>query len=123
MGPSGGARRLYPTRNGSLGSRRRLVYPVASHPTGGAMKRLLASGVAGLVLALASCGHMQGDKGWISLIDGSKGMENWSISGATGNWRAEDGAIQADQLTAGKGASVLVSNRSFKDFELYVEFW
>ena len=38
------------------------------------------------------------------------------------NWRAADGAIQADKATT-KGASVLVSKKSFKDFELYTEFW
>lgn len=30
--------------------------------------------------------------------------------------------IQADKSTT-KGSSVLVSKRSFKDFELYAEFW
>ena len=39
-----------------------------------------------------------------------------------GNWRAEGGAIQADKSTT-KGASILVSKRSFKNFELYTEFW
>src|SRR5262249_9826648 len=32
------------------------------------------------------------------------------------------GAIQADKSKS-KGASILVSKRSFKNFELYVEFW
>jgi hypothetical protein len=48
-------------------------------------------------------------------------MENWEVTGG-GNWRAEGGAIQADKTTT-KGASILVSKKSFKDFELYVEFW
>lgn len=88
------------------------------------MKRGIASAVVMLVIAMTGgCGYKQQGPGWVTLIDGAKGMENWSVSGATGNWRAEDGAIQADKLTAGKGASVLVSKRSFKDFELYVEFW
>jgi hypothetical protein len=48
-------------------------------------------------------------------------MENWEVTGG-GNWRAEGGAIQADKTTT-KGASILVSKKSFKEFELYVEFW
>jgi len=88
------------------------------------MKRLTAIFAASLVVALAvfGCATTQ-TQGWVTLIDGAAGMDNWSVSMATANWRAEDGAILADKLTAGKGASVLVSKRSFKDFELYVEFW
>ena len=74
-----------------------------------------------LVVGLAGCGHHLSSHGWIPLIDGEKGMENWEILGG-GNWRAEDGVIQADKGTT-KGASILVSKRSFKNFELYVEFW
>jgi hypothetical protein len=88
------------------------------------MKRVIASAVVMLVVALtvAGCGHMRGGDG-ITLIDGAKGMENWDVAMAPANWRGEDGAIQADKLTGGKGASVLVSKQSFKDFELRVEFW
>ena len=60
-------------------------------------------------------------QGWIPLIDGDKGMENGEVTGG-GNWRAEGRAIQADETTT-KGASILVSKKSFKDFELYVELW
>ena len=88
------------------------------------MKRLIAIGAASLAIALSvfGCANMP-DKEWVALVDGAAGMDNWSVSMATANWRAEDGAILADKITAGKGASVLVSKRSFKDFELYVEFW
>jgi 3-keto-disaccharide hydrolase len=74
-----------------------------------------------VVLVISACGHLP-SQGWIALIDGSSGMENWDVSGSAANWRAEDGAIQADKTT-GKGASVLVSKRAFKNLELYVEFW
>ena len=77
-------------------------------------------GLLVLALAIAGCVH-HSDDGWITLIDGDKGMENWIITGGA-NWRAERGAIQAD-LSKTKGASVLVSKRSFKDFVLYAEFW
>lgn len=87
------------------------------------MKRQFASAMGLLVVALTlfGCGHYSPSQGWVALIDGNAGMENWNITGG-GNWRAADGAIQADQSTT-KGASVLVSKKSFKDFELYTEFW
>jgi len=83
------------------------------------MNRTIA-GMVGALALLAGCASM-GSQGWITLLDGDKGMENWNVTGG-GNWHAEDGAIVADK-TSTKGASVLVSKRSFKDFELYVEFW
>lgn len=87
------------------------------------MKKNLAFAVVMLAVALtvAGCGQMTTTQGWISLIDGNAGMENWSVSGSAANWRAENGAIQADKTT-GKGASVLVSKRAFRDIELYAEF-
>jgi len=87
------------------------------------MKRRIVNFAGLLLVALAvfGCGHYLPSQGWITLIDGNAGMENWNITGG-GNWRAADGAIQADKSTT-KGASVLVSKKSFKDFELIVEFW
>ena len=87
------------------------------------MKRQFASAMGLLVVALTvfGCGHYLPNQGWVTLIDGNTGMENWNPTGGA-NWRAADGAIQADQSTT-KGASVLVSKKSFKDFELYAEFW
>ena len=87
------------------------------------MKRNVASAIGLLIVALivAGCGHLP-TQGWVTLIDGNSGMENWNKTGSDANWRAADGAIQAD-ATTGKGSSVLVSKQSYKDFELYVEFW
>ena len=87
------------------------------------MKRLTRIAGACLLIAFAAvgCGHMPGS-GWVTLIDGAKGMDNWYVTGTNANWRGEDGAIQADK-TDGKGASVLASKRTFRDFELVVEFW
>lgn len=89
------------------------------------MKNRIAGAFVALMFAVAftGCAHREAGDGWIALIDGNKGMENWDVSGSSANWRAEGGAIQADQRTGGKGASVLVSKKSFKDLELYVEFW
>jgi hypothetical protein len=79
-----------------------------------------ATSLLAVVLALSGCTHLP-SQGWITLIDGQAGMENWDITGGA-NWRSAEGAIQADKSVT-KGASVLVSKKSFKDFELYAEFW
>jgi hypothetical protein len=71
--------------------------------------------------ALFGCANLQGS-GWTTLIDGDKGLDNFIVSGSKANWRPEGGAIVADQ-TSGKGTSVLVSKKSFKNFQLYAEFW
>jgi hypothetical protein len=59
------------------------------------------------------------DDAWITLIDGTSGMENFNIVG-NANWHASDGTIQA---TEGSGASFLVSKESYGDFMLRIEFW
>jgi hypothetical protein len=56
--------------------------------------------------------------GWVTLIDGDKGLENFDRVGDA-NWRAEGGAIVADR---GKGG-FLVTKKSYKDFQLRAEFW
>ncbi len=73
---------------------------------------VLALGCAHMPFGMSSLG------GWNTLIDGEKGMENFSRYGDA-NWRAQDGAIVAD---GGKGG-FLLSNESYKDFELRIEFW
>jgi hypothetical protein len=74
-----------------------------------------------IVLALG-CAQMpfgmSGLGGWTTLIDGEKGLENFTRVGDA-NWRAQDGAIAAD---TGKGG-FLLSKESYKDFELRIEFW
>ena len=56
--------------------------------------------------------------GWITLIDGGQGLENWTGIGDA-NWRVENGAVVADK---GKGG-FLVSKAQYKDFQIYAEFW
>ncbi len=59
----------------------------------------IAMVLVGLVLGtLAACAGMsssKSDAGWITLLDGAKGLENWERIGAA-NWRAADGVVQAD---------------------------
>jgi hypothetical protein len=87
------------------------------------MKRIVAIVAVSLVVALTvfGCGHYLPSQGWVTLIDGNTGLDNFNRLGGA-NWRAEGGAIVADKSTT-KGASVLVSKKTFKDFELYAEFW
>ncbi|MFY9317819.1 MAG: DUF1080 domain-containing protein [Burkholderiales bacterium] len=84
------------------------------------MRRLTAMMTA-LVVAVATlvgCGSQPVGSGWITLIDGTTGLENWDRIGDA-NWRAEGGAIVADK---GKGG-YLVSKNTYKDFIIYAEFW
>ena len=71
-----------------------------------------------LAWALAACGSAPVGPGWVTLIDGDKGLDNWARLGDA-NWRAEGGAIVADQ---GKGG-YLVSKNSYRDFIIHAEFW
>jgi hypothetical protein len=102
-----------------------LAHSLRAHDYQGEIKMTqMFARIAGLLVIafiVAGCGHMS-MHGWTTLIDGDKGMENWNPTGSNANWKAEGGAIQADKST-GKGSSVLVSKKSFRDFDLYVEFW
>jgi hypothetical protein len=84
------------------------------------MKRLSSVTLGLLIVAItfAGCGHQLPGQGWITLIDGDQGLENFNRVGDA-NWRAEGGAVVADK---GKGG-YLVSKNSYKDFEIYAEFW
>lgn len=84
------------------------------------MKRLAVTTLALLVVvaAVCGCGTQPSGSGWVTLVDGEQGLENWNRIGDA-NWRAEGGAIVADR---GKGG-FLVSKNSYKDFEIYAEFW
>jgi hypothetical protein len=85
------------------------------------MKRLSVFTMGLLVVAFTFFGCTPlppGQSGWITLIDGSTGLDNFNRIGDA-NWRAEGGAIVADK---GKGG-FLVAKNSYKDFEIYAEFW
>jgi len=62
-----------------------------------------------------------GQPGWTTLVDGTRGLENWNRVGEA-NWRAEDGAIVADRKE-GKANGFLVSKSPYKDFQTRIEFW
>ncbi|HEX6268102.1 MAG TPA: DUF1080 domain-containing protein [Burkholderiales bacterium] len=88
------------------------------------MNRVLSAVPALLaVTVLAACQNLPfGQSGWTTLIEGERGLENWTRVGGNANWRAEDGAIVADRKTD-KPASFLLSRNSYKDFQTRIEFW
>lgn len=67
--------------------------------------------------ALGACATMTGGE-WVTLIDGAQGLDNWYRTGDA-NWRAEGGAIVADN---GK-VSYLISKYMYRDFEIRAEFY
>ena len=62
---------------------------------------VVGMGLLAIAFTVFGCASMSGlsDAGWITLIDGPKGLDYWNRLGDA-NWRAEDGAIVADK---GKG--------------------
>jgi hypothetical protein len=89
------------------------------------MKRLtfIFMGLLVIVFTVSSCAMPpsgQSDAGWVTLIDGTKGLENWNRVG-TANWTASEGAVQADKSE--KGSGFLVSKNSYDNFMIRVEFW
>ena len=79
---------------------------------------LLAIGF--IVFGCATQPSRQADAGWITLIDGANGLDNWNRVG-TVNWTAAEGVVQADKSE--KGGGFLVSKNSYQDFVIRVEFW
>lgn len=65
--------------------------------------------------------NSQSGPGWIQLFDG-KTMNNFTPTNDEVNWRVEDGALVADKRK-GKAGNHLVTKNSYKDHEIYAEFW
>lgn len=85
------------------------------------MKRssFIAVGLLAGGFGLVGCANMAGiGGGWVTLIDGNSGLENFNRIGDA-NWRAEDGAIVADRGAGG----FLVTKKTYKDFQIRAEFW
>ena len=85
------------------------------------MKRLSVIATALLVAGLAVFGcATRSDSGWVTLIDGPKGLENFNRVGDA-SWAIKDGVVHADR--GAKASSFLVSKNSYRDFQVRVEFW
>ena len=83
------------------------------------MKTVAAITIAAVTVALGGCAQL-GIGGWTTLIDGTKGMDNFNVVGQA-DWTGVDGAIQATK--GGTTPSYLVTKNSYKDFTIRVEFW
>lgn len=81
------------------------------------MRRVL--GIA-LGLLLVDGAALAQDPKWTTVVDG-KSLGDFDRVGAA-NWRVEGGAIVADKRE-GKDAAYLVTKNSYKDFQIYAEFW
>jgi hypothetical protein len=84
------------------------------------MKRMSVIGMVMLVVgfSILGCASQPQGQGWVTLIEGEQGLENWNRIGDA-NWRTEGGAIVADK---GKGG-MLVSKNAYQDFMIKAEFW
>jgi Domain of Unknown Function (DUF1080) len=74
----------------------------------------------GLTALLGACANSATGDHWTTLIDGTKGLENFDVVGQA-NWSASDGAVQASAGTP--PASFLVTRTSWKDVMVRAEFW
>ena len=86
------------------------------------MKRqsILAAAVLAAATTFTGCATAPAEPGWITLLDGTRGMDNFERVGDS-NWSAADGAIQADKR--GKDTGFLVTKNTYGNFQLVVEFW
>ena len=84
------------------------------------MKRLFAVASALLLLGLASASFppsaLGQEVGWTTLFDGSS-LDGWNVLGDA-NWELADSAVSANS-----GSGFLVTEASYGDFELTLEFW
>ena len=87
------------------------------------MKRVsaIAAGLLVVAFTLFGCASQPSGPGWVTLIDGENGLQNFTRLGEA-NWTASQGAIWADKKTS-KDAGILLSKDSYTDFEIYAEFW
>lgn len=93
---------------------RRIAHPVARRAAWPAA--LLAAAAA-----IGCAGMAPAEGGWVTLIDGASGLDNWQRVGDA-NWRGIDGAIQAD-MKVDKANSFLLSKQRYTDFRIRAEFW
>jgi hypothetical protein len=73
-------------------------------------------------LALGACTTMQGLTGWDTLIDGGRGMENFTNMGGA-NWHPEGDAIVADRRPGNEPTYYLATKKTYRDFTIRAEFW
>ena len=80
------------------------------------MNRSLMTALGTALLVATAPAPASAQAGWTTLFDGSS-LAGWNAIG-TANWALGDGAVSASS-----GSGFLVSERSYGDFELTLEFW
>ena len=78
-----------------------------------------AAAVAGFAAFYVSAPATAQD-GWVTLLDGTS-MNGWNNVGGS-NWHVASGAIVADEMKDKKEAGYLVTEKSYKNFVVRVEF-
>lgn len=71
---------------------------------------------------LAGCASLQSGDDWQTLIDGGRGMENFTNLGEA-NWHPERDAIVADKRLTSDDNNYLATKATYKDFHIRAEFW
>jgi len=84
------------------------------------MKKQLFALAAVFAIGLAGCAGSGSGSSWVTLIDNGAGMDNFDHF-RQANWHVKDNAIEAN--SGGKDPAYLVSKKSYRDFEMRVEFW
>jgi hypothetical protein len=82
------------------------------------MRRVLIA-LALFVVAVGSLPPLAAQGAWTTLFDGKNGLKGWNPVGDA-NWEVVDGVLQATKSSA---ASFLVSQNSYTDFEIALDFW
>lgn len=82
------------------------------------MKRLALT-FALFFVAIGTLPGVSAQGAWTTLFDGKNGLKGWNAVGDA-NWEIVDGVLQA---TKGSAASYMVSQESYADFQLTLDFW
>ena len=80
----------------------------------------LAAAAALLSFAAFTVRPAAAQDGWVTLLDGTS-LNGWNTVGGS-NWHASGGAVVADQMKDKKEAGYLVTEKSYKNFVVRVEF-
>lgn len=85
-------------------------------------KLLIAIAVAGCLVYKVSAQEKEVPAGFTNLFNG-KDFTNWKLpEGDNGHWKIAGGVIDYDAESEAKGSKDLWSEKSFANFELYVDF-